>query len=49
MAVQKGEYETAAQLRDQEKAYIEFMITQNGMNCNDHFFYSEGKIYYKTW
>jgi len=48
-AVQRGDYETAASIRDQEKALIYLRMSQKGLNGSDRFFYSEGKIFYKIW
>lgn len=49
-AVRNGEYETAASLRDQEKAYFRLKIQQARMNPDDYFFVSkDNTIFFKKW
>lgn len=48
-AAKAGDYERAAQLRDQEKKYIERLLRQHRLNEDDHFFSFDGKIYFKSW
>ena len=49
-AIEQGNYETAAALRDQEKVRLELVLQQNGYNKDDHFFKgNKNQIFFKQW
>lgn len=44
-AVSGSDYESAAEIRDQEKTYIRLKMHQSGMSNEDRYFCKDGNIY----